>query len=242
MRRHWDAVFFDWDGTLADTHPLYWEITLTVGKRYGLAFSDDICEDPRFQLMTSREILAHHFAGSGLRGADAETLTTRAYRDMLELLLSEKIYQITLFPYALEILADARGHIGAVGLVTSSSREVMEATLTHLSLKKYFDLVITADDVKRHKPHPEPYRAARRRLNAERAIVVENTHVGIASGRGATATVVGIASSHRKEELRAAGAHYVAENHETLKWLLVALYLSGHSGLMGHAEEGNGGG
>lgn len=229
----WDAVFFDWDGTLADTHPLYWDATLAVGERHGLAFPDGTRADPRYQSMAPLEFFAHHFTASGVNDAEAGVLAARATHAVLELFLSEMVPRILLFPYALEILADARGHVGTVGLVTSSPRAVMDATLARLSLGRYFDLVITADDVERRKPHPEPYLAAKRRMRAKRVIVVENTPVGIASGKDAMATVVGIASSHAREELCGAGAHYAAEDHETLKWLLVTLYLAGRSGRSG---------
>lgn len=223
--REWDAVFFDWDGTVVDTHPLYWDATLTVGERCGLQFPESIRWDSRFRSMTPLQFFTHHFAASGAEHADAKILALRALRSTIDLILSEMICRVTLFPHVVEILKDARGHVETVGIVTSSPRRIIDATLAHLSLRKYFDLIITADDVKKHKPHPEPYCVAKRSARARHALVVENTPTGIASGKGSLATVIGIASSHTKAELLDAGAHYAAEDHETLRWLLIASYL-----------------
>ena len=43
----------------------------------------------------------------------------------------------------------------AVG--TGGHREAVESTLEVTGLRKYFDIVITANDVKNFKPHPETF-------------------------------------------------------------------------------------
>ena len=69
-------------------------------------------------------------------------------------------------------------------------------------------VLVTADDVVRGKPDPEPYRIAAERLGvmATNCIVLEDSPTGVAAGRSAAMRVVGIASTHRPEDLAEADA------------------------------------
>lgn len=69
-----------------------------------------------------------------------------------------------------------------------------------------FDAIITADDVKHTKPHPEPYLAALKALDVEatQAVVVENAVLGIRAGKAAGMRVIAITSTLSAEELHEA--------------------------------------
>jgi 2-haloacid dehalogenase len=68
-------------------------------------------------------------------------------------------------------VADALGRLRKEGVrlaaLTNSTQEVAEAQLSHANLRDFFELVLSADDVKRLKPAPEPYHMAARRLGVE---------------------------------------------------------------------------
>jgi mannitol-1-/sugar-/sorbitol-6-phosphatase len=89
--------------------------------------------------------------------------------------------------------------------VTSGSRAIASARLRAVGvpLPRVF---VTADDVTAGKPDPEAYLAAAQGLGvrATRCLVLEDTPAGIAAGRAAGATVVGVASSHDANALAAA--------------------------------------
>lgn len=53
--------------------------------------------------------------------------------------------------------------------------------LGQLELAHYFDALVTADDVARHKPAPDVFLAAAQRLNVapERCVAFEDTDIGI---------------------------------------------------------------
>jgi 2-haloacid dehalogenase len=65
-------------------------------------------------------------------------------------------------------VADALRRLGDAGLrlaaLTNSTQEVARAQLTHAGLLDAFELVLSADTVRRLKPAPEPYRMAAERL------------------------------------------------------------------------------
>lgn len=66
-------------------------------------------------------------------------------------------------------------------------------------------IVITADDVSRGKPDPEPFALAAERLGfaPERCLVVEDAPAGLASGRAAGCATLAVAGTHELAELDA---------------------------------------
>jgi HAD superfamily hydrolase (TIGR01509 family) len=69
-----------------------------------------------------------------------------------------------------------------------------------------FDVTVTADDVERTKPDPEPYRKALEKLGirAAEAIVVENAPLGIQSAKGAGLRVIAITTTNQADALKEA--------------------------------------
>lgn len=76
---------------------------------------------------------------------------------------------------------------------------------------RFFEAIVTADDVTHAKPDPEPYLRAFEFLGIapKDALVVENAPLGVASGKAAGATVVAILSTVSREDLHEAD-HIVA--------------------------------
>ena len=59
-------------------------------------------------------------------------------------------------------------------------------------MSKYFDITITANDVDKGKPDPNPYLLAIKKLNCKRPVVFEDSLFGIQSAKNAECFVVGI--------------------------------------------------
>lgn len=68
-------------------------------------------------------------------------------------------------------------------LVTTASAANAAAVLRHHRLEGLFDLVVTGDDVERHKPFPDAYRLAAERLGVAPAecLVFEDSDIGMAA-------------------------------------------------------------
>jgi len=85
-------------------------------------------------------------------------------------------------------------------VVSSSGRREVEPLLVAGGLRPYFATIVAGDDVERHKPAPEPYLTAARRLGVRRALVVEDSEPGEASGRAAGFDVLRIERADRLSE------------------------------------------
>jgi beta-phosphoglucomutase-like phosphatase (HAD superfamily) len=104
-------------------------------------------------------------------------------------------------------------------MVTGSSRQSVQAVLTPEEAN-HFDAIITADDVSRPKPHPEPFLRAAETLAVEpsRCFVVENAPFGVTAARAAGCRVIAICTTLDSEDL--CGADWVVKNHEELRTFL----------------------
>jgi sugar-phosphatase len=93
------------------------------------------------------------------------------------------------------------------GVVTSGSRLLASARLLHCGLPVP-EIMVTADDVSRGKPDPEPYLKGAARLGFAPAecLVIEDAPAGIQSARSGGMKVIGIASTYPTEVLEFADA------------------------------------
>jgi HAD superfamily hydrolase (TIGR01509 family) len=181
-----EAVFFDMDGLLVDTERVWLEVETEVMDRLGAAWT------PEHQ--------AHLVGGSmertvgymlAVSGASVPEWTVREW--MVTGMVARLAAGAPLMPGALELLGALRAEDVPVGLVTASLREVADAVLKSVG-RELFDVVVTADDVTRTKPDPEPYLTAARLLEVEpvRCVVLEDSPNGVASATSAGCAVVAV--------------------------------------------------
>lgn len=96
--------------------------------------------------------------------------------------------------------------VGSWGVATSGTRSLATARLMQagLPLPK---VLVTAEDVERGKPDPQPYVAAAQALGVEpsRCLVIEDAPAGITAGTAAGAVVLAVATTFAASELQGAG-------------------------------------
>jgi beta-phosphoglucomutase len=203
------AVLFDMDGVVLDSmaqHAALWqEILAQQGFDIPLRFI------LRNEGALGPKVLFDFFRSQGLGQEDYPAMEFR----MEELLsLQAQLYldryagRVNPFPQALDLI-DALVHERMpLALVTSSRRALVERCLRP-EIRQRFAAVVTAQDVDRHKPHPDPYLAAARALNAEpgRCLVIENAPAGIESALASGATCYAVCTTLEPSEL--AQAHEV---------------------------------
>ncbi|MEV0595150.1 HAD family hydrolase [Nonomuraea cavernae] len=183
-----EAVFFDMDGLLVDTEKVWLEIETVVMGRLGSEWT------PEHQVHlvggSMERTVAYMLAVSGSSVAP-ETLREWMVEGMVERLSGG----VRIMPGAAELLDALRDDGVPVALVTSSLREIADAVLKDVGHDR-FDLVVTADDVTRTKPHPEPYLTAAGLLDVRpaRCVVLEDSPNGVAAATAAGCAVVAVPS------------------------------------------------
>ncbi|MFE9496452.1 HAD family hydrolase [Streptomyces collinus] len=102
-------------------------------------------------------------------------------------------------------------------VVTSATGRLAEARLGAVGITP--KILVSADDVTRGKPDPEPYLLAARQLGVDPAhcVVFEDAPAGLRAGRAAGMTTVALATTHPAHEL---DADLVVENLSALSALV----------------------
>ena len=189
-----DALLFDCDGTLADTMPAHYRAWRTVTDRHGLAFDED-----RFYAlagMPSPSIVRTLAAEVGV-AIDADHAA-----GMKEASFLEHLPHVRPIDPVVAVALRARGRV-PIAVVTGGHRHVCGRILGHIGLADVFDTIVASEDTPRHKPDPDPFLEAARRLGArpERCVVWEDSDLGIEAARRAGMEWIDVRSFHRPQRV-----------------------------------------
>lgn len=174
----YDALIFDMDGTLVDSMPRHldaWEIT---SAEFGLPF--DRAQLNEYGGIPTRKLVAILAEQHGL------TIDVEAFARRKVALYMEHIQQVSVFPAMWELVRRCHGKV-PMGIGTGSPRNQAESILKSTGLDAYIQVVVSADDVVNHKPHPDTFLQVAEQLGANPAncLVFEDTQIGLQAGRAA---------------------------------------------------------
>lgn len=144
------GLIFDLDGTLADTMPFHFAGWKKACDKYGAhidtAFLRKHTGSPGWLIAT--EIIKSC-------NLDGSVTVDEIVEEKLK-----QFYEVQHQVKAIEPVADiVRKYYGKLPMSvgTGGHREAVERTLEITGLRKYFDIIITANDVENFKPHPETF-------------------------------------------------------------------------------------
>ena len=104
-------------------------------------------------------------------------------------------------------------------VATSAGRREAESLLTEIGVRRCFDVVVTAEDVRWGKPNPEVYlKAAGLAIPSKACLVFEDSLVGVHAARNCGMRVIGLTTSHTGRELLGAGAERAIADFEGFAW------------------------
>jgi beta-phosphoglucomutase len=132
---------------------------------------------------------------------------------------------VTAYPGAVSLIESLRAAGRALALCSGALRSDIDPILAQLRVARCFDVIVSADDVRRSKPDPESYRLAFARLSEkydtlltvpEKSVAVEDTPAGIRSAKGAGLQVLAVTNSYGAGEL--AEADWIADSLESVRF------------------------
>lgn len=93
-----------------------------------------------------------------------------------------------------------------LALTSSSSRAEVDLITKEFGIDHEFEVTISADDVTKGKPHPEPYIITAQRLNLQpgECLVIEDSRSGVLSAKAAGCYCIAVTTTHSEQELREA--------------------------------------
>jgi len=196
-----EAVIFDWDGTLADTKQV---IVVSFQK----ALSEVNC-------IVSDEYIERRI---GIGAADTfcdvlQSANIRADQKMIKHLVDRKSQleieltnQVKLFPGAKELLKALHGKV-KMGLASMNNRSVIIHMVEANGLTQFFQAFLTAESISHSKPHPEIFikTASELKTNPEKSVVLEDSIFGVKAAKSANMGCVAVTTGvYSKEELKEA--------------------------------------
>jgi HAD superfamily hydrolase (TIGR01509 family) len=180
------AVAFDLDGLLIDSEPLFAEAARRLLARRGLSLEINVWQ--ALMGTPARQAILLFQQGHGLQES-VEDIAEEYRRALLDL-LAEK--PVPLLPGALELLDRLDRQRLPRCIATSSSPAYVERVLSGHGILPRFDFVLTCDDVREGKPHPEVYEKAAVRfgLPPSEMLVLEDSVNGLKAAKAAGARCV----------------------------------------------------
>lgn len=199
--KKYNWIFFDLDGTLADSIPAMYQVYLDFLNEFNKRGTKEEFEELNGPSLP--EIVSILKIRYGLVG-DEVSLVDLYKKQILD------AYKNIVKPMngAGDILEALKNSGYKLLLVTSASQEIANEFIRHQRWSNYFQDYVFGNEINKAKPASEIYDCALKKANAssDSVFIVEDSYNGVKSAKGTGAFVVGLENNQTKEELTKAGA------------------------------------
>ena len=173
-----EALIFDCDGTLTDSmyaHFAAWQTSLAL---QGMTLVQE--DFYRYSGTPSSRVIPMLAEAAGVRIEFERALADK------ERIFLEEIQGLRTFPPVVEIASQHRGRL-PMAVASGGTRRLVRRQLEQVRILEWFDTIVTCEDTERHKPDPDVFLEAARRLGVppEACCVYEDGEPGIEATRRA---------------------------------------------------------
>jgi beta-phosphoglucomutase len=203
------AVILDFNGVIIDDEPLHFEAMRNTVADFGINLTRETYWGKYLPLDDARclEAICDDFSIklSAEERTGALERKARIYRQLLQ-------GHFPLFPGVARFIINA-AMCYPLALASGARRDEVELALDSTGLRRYFLVIVAAEDFVQGKPHPESFLLALGRLNAtinappilpEECLVIEDSLGGIQGARAAGMTCMAVTNSYPSVMLQAA--------------------------------------
>ncbi len=205
------GIIFDIDGTLTSTNDLIFASFNFITKKYlGKTFSD---EEILKWFGPTEDVILKEFCGD-----DYEKAREEYYK-----FYSDNHFMADIYPGIKEILDELKANGVLLSIYTGKGKEAATITLKKLNIYKYFDLIITGDEVKEHKPSPEGIEIFLDKFNLKKdeVIMIGDSPSDIKAAHSAGVKVASVLwDSLSKNKVLKMDSDFVFHTVEELKYFL----------------------
>lgn len=191
------CVIFDMDGVICHTNPHHVKAFEAFFNKYEIPYTSEEFEEHMYGKHNGY-IMTHFFKRSivgeelTLLEDEKEAMFREVYKDKVETI-----------PHYLDFLSELKSRDFKTAVATSAPRANLDLIINALKIGDKMDSMMSSEDVKAHKPNPEVYLKSAERVGVSPAdcIVFEDSFSGVTAGLNAGMKVVGVLSTHTKEQL-----------------------------------------
>lgn len=181
-----DAVLCDMDGTLLDSEKV-WDVALADTAAW---LGGELSDAARRRMVGSSMARSVAILHADL-DVDADPESSAAYltERTAELFRTDLVWR----PGAQELLVALQAAGVPTALVTSTRRHLTAIALDKIG-RTFFAATVCGDEVRRPKPHPDPYLRAAELIGADatRCIAIEDSPIGVAAAEAAGCVVIAV--------------------------------------------------
>ncbi|OGI65664.1 hypothetical protein A3H53_02040 [Candidatus Nomurabacteria bacterium RIFCSPLOWO2_02_FULL_40_10] len=187
------TLLFDIDGTILDTR----EFILQATEHALTTLNYPVPKRSVISKLVGIPFLKYYFKLSGSE-KDAEKLMN-THREFQRF----NFHLAKLFPNTCKTLHKLKKKGYRLGAITSRSKITSKQTLKDAGVFDLFDIILSAEDTKDLKPHPEPLLKALRYMKEapERAVMIGDSHLDIETGKNAGTKTIRATYGFHKDNL-----------------------------------------
>lgn len=183
-----EAVIFDMDGVIIDSEPFWRQAEMKVFKSMGIEMTEKMCM--QMKGIKIDDVVKHWH--------QIFQWETPSNKEVEEQIINSFIHLVKTKGQPMSGLSELIKYIKAkglkIGLATSSTVAIMNATLDKLNLHSSFDVKHSAEHEKNGKPAPDVYLSVAKQLGIEpqNCIAIEDSHTGLRAANSAGMYTVAI--------------------------------------------------
>lgn len=217
-RENWlkniEGAVFDLDGTLLDSSWIWEKVDEKFLGDRGFQVPDDYVDE--ISPLGAERAAVYTIERFGLN-EDKDDIV----REWIEMAKKEYATEVVCKPYAKEFLEELHKLNIKMAVATSSDRELFMKTLEREGILKYFQKIVTVDEVERGKGYPDIYEEAARRIkvNPHKCLVFEDILAGVTGASLGEFNVVAVfdeKSKHNWEKIKSISKYSINDYKELL--------------------------
>ena len=217
-RENWlkniEGAVFDLDGTLLDSSWVWEKVDEKFLGDRGFQVPDDYVDE--ISPLGAERAAVYTIERFGL-SEDKDDIV----REWIEMAKKEYATEVVCKPYAKEFLEELHKLNIKMAVATSSDRELFMKTLEREGILKYFQKIVTVDEVERGKGYPDIYEEAARRIkvNPHKCLVFEDILAGVTGASLGEFNVVAVfdeKSKHNWEKIKSISKYSINDYKELL--------------------------
>jgi beta-phosphoglucomutase len=191
------CVIFDMDGVICHTNPHHVKAFEAFFDNYQIPYSEEEFEEHMYGKHNG--YIMTHFFKRPVTGEELAKLEDEK-ESMFREIYKDKVETI---PYYLPFLNELKSNGFKTAVATSAPRANLDLIIKALGIADKMDSMMSSEDVTFHKPNPEVYLKSAERVGVSPSdcVVFEDSFSGASAAINAGMKVVGVLSTHTKEQL-----------------------------------------